>query len=419
MNRHFILVVGLTFFSFLLRIYKLEVPDRMIGDEVYYVPAARSILGQNEEGLPIDPRRGHPPLGKMLIALGMLIFGDNPFGWRIMSAVAGTVSIPLFYLLVRRLLQGRKEMVYSSLLASYIFAFEALTFYFSRVARIDIFMMVFFIAGAYFLLDERLHRRVLSAPFFAASFLAKEAALIMILPLIFYAGLREVKKSKRTKDRGWMGRIDLRSMLILMTASLVSVAGLWYVLEWVILVPRSVNLVDRVLAMISRLDIENPTAVGRSEILLWFLNYPATRAVGILPGYNIDPSKVVTGPLVTPGLRYAYIVQVSWTVILFMLPVMLYMLWLARKEAPARFTSFYWFGGIIGWIVVNVVFRGLIYLFYVLTILPPVIIAISMYLGKKVQEEMGTKSVKWTFITILYSLLHLLNFVAIYPVPLS
>jgi predicted membrane-bound dolichyl-phosphate-mannose-protein mannosyltransferase len=212
MNRHIIPVIVLTFFSLVVRLYKLEVPDREIGDEVYYVPSARSILGQNEEGLPIDPRRGHPPLGKMLIALGMLIFGDNPFGWRIMSAVAGTIAIPLFYLLVRRLLWGRKEMAYSSLMACYLFAFEALTFYFSRVARLDIFMMVFFIAGVYFLLADRLHRKVLSAPFFAASFLAKEAALIMILPLIFYAGLKNVKKSGKIKTRGWTARIDWRAI---------------------------------------------------------------------------------------------------------------------------------------------------------------------------------------------------------------
>ncbi|GBC68940.1 putative dolichyl-phosphate-mannose--protein mannosyltransferase [archaeon HR01] len=416
MDRHSLLVAGLTVFSLLVRLYKLDVPDRLIGDEVYYVPDARSILGQNDLGLPIDPRKGHPPLGKMLIALGMYVFGDNPFGWRIMSVIAGTAAIPMFYLLVRRLLLGRKEMGQASLLACYLFAFESLTFYFSRVARIDIFMMFFFIAGAYFLLDDRLSRRILSAPLFAASFLSKEAAIIMILPLIFYAGL---KKPEKKKSRSWKSRYDWRPVLALSLATAASVAAIWYILEWGILVPSSPNLIERVLVMVSRLGITNPEAVGRSEIFLWFINYPVTRAVGILPGYDIEPSRVVTGPLFTAGLRYAYVIQASWTVLFFMAPSMLYMLWLSRREMPPRFTIFYWFGGLLGWIVVNTVFRGLIYLFYVLTILPPVIIAISIYLARKTQAETGTKSIKWRSVAFLYSLLHLLNFLVLFPVPLS
>jgi len=143
MNRSTLIVVGLTVMGFLLRFYRLDLPDRLIGDEVYYVPAARSILGNNEEGVPRDTIRGHPPLAKMLIAAGMLFFGDNPLGWRIMSVVAGTLAIPVFYLLVRRLFGGRRGVAYAPLIATYIFSFETLTFYFSRVARIDIFMLLY------------------------------------------------------------------------------------------------------------------------------------------------------------------------------------------------------------------------------------------------------------------------------------
>lgn len=417
MNRRIVSIAALTIVSFLIRVYKLEVPDRQIGDEVYYVPDARSILGQNEQGLPIDPRSGHPPLGKMLIALGMLAVGDNPFGWRIMSVIAGTAAIPIFYLVVSRLFQGRKEFSYATPIATILFSFETLTFYFSRVARIDIFMLVFLLAGIYFLLDNSFKRKILAAPLFAAAFLAKESALVVIVPLLLYAGLKTVEKTRK-KERPRLLRFDWRTVLTLFVATGVSVAVLWYVLEWVILVPRYSNLVERILVMLSKLSISNPAAAGRSEIWQWFFNYPATRAVAIVPGYQINPATVVTGPLVTPGLRYSYVIQVSWTVLIFMVPAMAYMLWLARKDAIGRFTFLYWFGGLMGWVVVNMVFRGLIYLFYILTLLPPVIIAISYFLGKRLYEEGSGKSVKWTALTGLYLLLHLLYFAALYPVPL-
>ncbi len=45
----------------------------------------------------------HPPLGKQLIALGEMLFGYNPFGWRFASAVAGTVCILLIIRVARRM----------------------------------------------------------------------------------------------------------------------------------------------------------------------------------------------------------------------------------------------------------------------------------------------------------------------------
>jgi 4-amino-4-deoxy-L-arabinose transferase-like glycosyltransferase len=416
MNRSTLIVIGLTVMGFLLRFYRLDLPDRLIGDEVYYVPAARSILGNNEEGVPRDTIRGHPPLAKMLIAAGMLFFGDNPLGWRIMSVVAGTLAIPVFYLLVRRLFWGRRGVAYAPLIATYIFSFETLTFYFSRVARIDIFMLLFLLAGIYFLLEQGKWRKLVSTPFFAASFLSKEAAIIAFLPLIIHSGLRSSGKPRK-KTGQTIRMYDMWTTLTLLVTTAVSTISIWYLLEWVILAPSAPNLVERLAIMVSRLSISNPEAVGRSELWQWFINYPVTRAVGIQPGFEIDPSRVATGPLVTSGLRYAYIIQVSWTILLFMIPIMLYMLWLARRDSIARFTIFYWMGGLLGWLIVNTVFRGLLYLFYILIVLPPVIIALSLYLGNRLHSERGTKNIRWRGLTALYLLLHLLNFVALYPVP--
>ena len=45
----------------------------------------------------IDPNTEHPPLGKVLIALSMQLFGDNGFGWRIPSLIAGMITLLALY----------------------------------------------------------------------------------------------------------------------------------------------------------------------------------------------------------------------------------------------------------------------------------------------------------------------------------
>jgi Predicted membrane-bound dolichyl-phosphate-mannose-protein mannosyltransferase len=130
MNRQTLFIIGLTLVGFALRLYKADIPDRLIGDELYYVPEARNALGINEEGVPRLYRVGHPPLAIILISLGIRLLGDNPLGWRVSSIVAGGLSIPVFYLLARRVFWGRKEYDYAVPLASFLFAFETLGFYF-------------------------------------------------------------------------------------------------------------------------------------------------------------------------------------------------------------------------------------------------------------------------------------------------
>ena len=45
----------------------------------------------------------HPPLGKIMMAVGQWTFGLTPFGWRFTVAVIGTVSILMLARIVRRM----------------------------------------------------------------------------------------------------------------------------------------------------------------------------------------------------------------------------------------------------------------------------------------------------------------------------
>jgi dolichyl-phosphate-mannose--protein O-mannosyl transferase len=75
--------------AFFLRVINLGNPKGFVFDEVYYVDGARDYLRYGVEVAGSKPEFVvHPPIGKWCIALGIKIFGDSEFGWRIAAAVA-------------------------------------------------------------------------------------------------------------------------------------------------------------------------------------------------------------------------------------------------------------------------------------------------------------------------------------------
>jgi len=86
----------------------------------------------------------HPPLGKVLIMLGIDIFGMTPFGWRFMGALFGVLMLPLMYLVVKQLLKKTEYAAMGMLLL----ALDAMHFTQTRIATIDTYG-VFFILLMY------------------------------------------------------------------------------------------------------------------------------------------------------------------------------------------------------------------------------------------------------------------------------
>ena len=69
-------------FAAITRFANLGRPNELVFDEVYYVDGARDLLAYGVESQSGEAEFVvHPPLGKWLIAIGIQIFGDNPFGW--------------------------------------------------------------------------------------------------------------------------------------------------------------------------------------------------------------------------------------------------------------------------------------------------------------------------------------------------
>jgi dolichyl-phosphate-mannose-protein mannosyltransferase len=151
-----------TLFGGFLRFDRLSVPHGVVFDETYYVPDAYGIL---KHGVEISHVRNsdallahggthillgtqaeyiaHPPLGKIMIAVGEWLFGLTPFGWRFAAALVGTLAILMTARIARRLTRS----TWLGCVAGLLLALDGLEFVLSRTAILDIFLMFWILAA--------------------------------------------------------------------------------------------------------------------------------------------------------------------------------------------------------------------------------------------------------------------------------
>lgn len=163
-----------------IRFWGLGNPKELVFDEIYYVDGARDYLSG---GVETDSDKAefvvHPPVGKWMIALGIRLIGDNPSGWRFASALIGTLSIAILYLLARRLFESE----FLALVAATLMAIDGLHVVMSRTALLDIFLMFFLLSAFLALLHER---HLISAIFLGLALGTKWSAIYFIAALMIY-----------------------------------------------------------------------------------------------------------------------------------------------------------------------------------------------------------------------------------------
>ena len=113
-------------------------------DEYYYAAAAQEYLKQWG-----TVTQAHPPLAMLIIALGILIFGLNPFGWRILANCSGVILIPLIYIFTKRLTGNR----YAAMVAAILLSVDFMHFVISRMASIEPFVTLFLLCEYLFLFE--------------------------------------------------------------------------------------------------------------------------------------------------------------------------------------------------------------------------------------------------------------------------
>ncbi|MFF2364867.1 dolichyl-phosphate-mannose--protein mannosyltransferase [Streptomyces sp. NPDC058122] len=151
-----------TLLAGLLRFWNLGSPKAVIFDETYYAKDAWALFHRGYEvnwtkdandlilqsnghvRVPADAAYVvHPPIGKYVIGLGEWMFGFNPFGWRFMTALLGTLSVLLLCRIGRRLFRS----TFLGCLAGLLMAVDGLHFVMSRTSLLDGVLMFFVLAA--------------------------------------------------------------------------------------------------------------------------------------------------------------------------------------------------------------------------------------------------------------------------------
>jgi dolichyl-phosphate-mannose--protein O-mannosyl transferase len=135
---------GLMILAGFTRFWALGFPQEKIFDEAYYATESQEILRYGYED-----NRGymfivHPPLGKWLIAFGTWLFGDNSFGWRVVPAVFGCLTVLVVARTARRMFRSNLF----GAIAGLLIAVDGMSLVLARTALLDVFLE-FFVAAAF------------------------------------------------------------------------------------------------------------------------------------------------------------------------------------------------------------------------------------------------------------------------------
>lgn len=193
-------------------------PSFMTGtyfDEIYHARTAYEHIHKME---PYEST--HPPLGKLLIAVGILIFGMNTFGWRIVGMLFGAAMIPLMYLFGKKLFEQR----FYGFCAAFLMMFDFMHFVQTRIATIDTYGTFFVILMYYYIYDYYMNKSYalgfkkslkplfLSGLFFGIGAASKwvclygAGGLALLLALAKYSEYRDYVKAsnKKSAKAGWV-----------------------------------------------------------------------------------------------------------------------------------------------------------------------------------------------------------------------
>lgn len=191
-----------------------EYPNYMNGmyfDELYHARTAY----ENIHNMPVY-EISHPPLGKLIISLGIRIFGMKPFGWRIMGALFGVLMVPLMYAFGKRMFK-RPGL---ALLAAALMTFDFMHYTQTRIATIDSYAVFFNLCMTYYMykfikmdladsLGSTLIPLGLSGIFFGLGCSSKWICIYTgaALAVMFFTKMivqwfkaRNITKNKRTKE---------------------------------------------------------------------------------------------------------------------------------------------------------------------------------------------------------------------------
>ena len=123
-------------------LYHSSYMDSSYFDEIYHPRTALEHLNN------VKPYEiSHPPLGKLIITLGIRLFGMTPFGWRFMGTLFGVLMLPVLYCFLKNMFGKRLVSICGTIL----FAVDFMHLTQTRIATIDTYGVFFILCMYYFM----------------------------------------------------------------------------------------------------------------------------------------------------------------------------------------------------------------------------------------------------------------------------
>lgn len=191
-----LMLATILLFSLFTRFYNLQNPPNEYFDEVYHVFTAKLMLhndpkawewwNPHPEGFAYEWT--HPPIAKLGMVVGMVVFGENSFGSRSVQAMLGVASIYLVYLITLGLFNDRKM----ALMASLLLSFDGLFLVMNRIGMNDTYLLFFLLLSFLCFLKDKYFFAAISVGLALAS---KWSAIyfLPILPLSHFVLRKKMK----------------------------------------------------------------------------------------------------------------------------------------------------------------------------------------------------------------------------------
>ena len=165
LNRPIVAIIAVAAIAGGIRLWGLSQPADLVFDELYYAKAGCVFIGGSDTTCRVESDDEHywvenkwdmgswvhPPLGKWMTGMGIKAFGMSSFGWRLPSALSGTL-VAVMVALIAQLLFARPVWTF---VAGTLIALDGINVVMSRVAMLDVHLSFWIVLGFLCLVLDR------------------------------------------------------------------------------------------------------------------------------------------------------------------------------------------------------------------------------------------------------------------------
>ncbi len=381
-----------------VRVIWLWAPQgQLIFDEAYYVNAARVLLCYDvpagasyaDAALGVDPNAEHPPLGKVLIAASILIFGDSGVGRRLPSVNASLVALAALYGIVR----AAGETAWLGVLAVGLFAADNLALVHARIGTLDMLALAPLLVGAWLALRQRW---VLAGVALGLGSLVRINGAFAVLAVVALLAVELVGRWRASRRLTFL---DIRPAVLLVSSyAIVTIAGLW-ILDYAFTSQRDpwAHLLHMLSYGASLTAPEGPTGIA-SQPWQWLVNDVEITYLKVEETVSANGQVIAQRPTIdfrgamNPALIGA-------------LPLaFMFALWRAVRadDRLARWAIAWALANYLPFYVFAIVSHRITYLYYFLPVIPALAVGIALLLRRSELPRFVTggflAAVAWGFL---------------------